>query len=317
MFLALILQQLNKRRESKVRDLTSPEAFHRVKVERFKSDRIKASTKVGGEFPVPIQPLTTDFPIQTRKLPNGAPPIIRAFFLATDALAEGSQCAQRIFEHLRDMYLFTGAEGQERFHTEICAYTFTRSGQRFSRSIVSDNIKPVFTNRIAADLDIADISVPVAVLVKRKPETVELQALRWLVPLFERDADATGFEFVACLESRRTITPLTFELWRTDRVAAFFPVIEKPVVALINSDQDSIKGVAPYPCPVFMGAFEQLREMRLQAKPSGISTGHAIIPLFQTQKVVMNIAKVVKHIPQAFILRMIAFMDVTPSSDRR
>ena len=86
--------------------------FIRVYVQRFNSDRVKPSAKVCREFPVPVKALTTNFLIQTRKLPNGAPPIARAFLLATDPFAEGSQCTQRCFEHLRDVYLFTGAKCQ-------------------------------------------------------------------------------------------------------------------------------------------------------------------------------------------------------------
>ena len=281
MFLALIRENLNKLGESKVRDLTSPVAFHRVKVECFSSNRVKPSAKVCRELPVPIQPLTTDFLIQSCQLTHSTPSVAGAFLLATDTFIEGSQCAQRFFEHLWDVYLFTGAKCQKSvLHTEICAYTFTRSGQRFGRSIVSDDIKPVFTHRVSADLNIADISVPVAVLVKRKPETVELQRLRVYIPRLERDTDASRFEFVACSESRRTITPFTFEFGRTDTVPAFFPVIKEPVVALINANNHSVKGIARYPRPMLFRAFEQLRQVRLQAKPSGISAIATIIPLF-------------------------------------
>ena len=91
----------------------SPVAFHCIEIQVFNSDRVKPSAKIGGEFPVPVKALKTDFLIQTRKLPNGAPPVARAFLLATDTFAEGSQCAQRFFENLRDVYLFTGAQCQE------------------------------------------------------------------------------------------------------------------------------------------------------------------------------------------------------------
>ena len=45
MFAALILQYLNELVERKVRDFTSPEAFHAVKVQGFNGNRIKLLTK--------------------------------------------------------------------------------------------------------------------------------------------------------------------------------------------------------------------------------------------------------------------------------
>ena len=59
---------------------------------------------------------------------------------------------------------------------------------------------------------------------------------------------------------------------------------------------------------MFLGALEQLRQMRLQAIASRIFTIAAIVTVFQLQEVVMHIAKVVKHIAQAFVLWMFAYL---------
>ena len=75
MFDTFILQQRNKLVEGEIRDFTSPEAFHTVYVQRFKSKRIKAPTEVGSEFPVPVKALLTDFAIQYRQFPDSTPPI--------------------------------------------------------------------------------------------------------------------------------------------------------------------------------------------------------------------------------------------------
>ena len=58
---------------------------------------------------------------------------------------------------------------------------------------------------------------------------------------------------------------------------------------------------------MFLSAFEQLRQVRLQAKPSGISAIATVISLLQPQKVIMDIGEFIKQIAQAFILRMIPY----------
>ena len=81
MFDTLVLQQLHKLVEGEIGDLPSPQAFHAVYVQRFKRKCIKASTQVSGEFPMPIQTLPCDFPIESCKCSHRTPPIIRTFFL--------------------------------------------------------------------------------------------------------------------------------------------------------------------------------------------------------------------------------------------
>ena len=80
MFDTFILQQLNKLVEGEIGDLPSPEAFHTIYIQRFKSKRIKASTKVSRQFPMPIQALPTDLAIQYRQLPDRTPPVIPNLF---------------------------------------------------------------------------------------------------------------------------------------------------------------------------------------------------------------------------------------------
>ena len=81
MFDTLVLQQLHKLVEGEIGDLPSPQAFHTVYVQRFKSKCIKASTQVSGEFPMPIQTLPCDFPIESCECSHGTPPVIIPFLI--------------------------------------------------------------------------------------------------------------------------------------------------------------------------------------------------------------------------------------------
>ena len=59
---------------------------------------------------------------------------------------------------------------------------------------------------------------------------------------------------------------------------------------------------------MFLGAFEQLRQVRLQPITPRIFAIDAVIAVFQLQKMVMDIAKIVKHVAETHILRMFAYL---------
>ena len=73
MLLTLILQYPNKLIEGKVGNLTPPQAFHAVKVQRFNGNRIKLLAKFAGELPVKVFTLIADFPIKACYLSNTLP----------------------------------------------------------------------------------------------------------------------------------------------------------------------------------------------------------------------------------------------------
>jgi len=56
-----------------------------------------------------------------------------------------------------------------------------------------------------------------------------------------------------------------------------------------------------------MGAFQQRGKMRLQLVSTSVFTIDTVISLFKTQKVIMHITQVIKHIPEAFVLSVIAY----------
>ena len=88
MFTALGLQYLNKLVEGEVRDFTSPQAFHTVKVQGFKDNRIKLFTEFAGKLPLKVFTLVADFPIEMCDLSHTPPPTVRTF----DFTTQGSPC---------------------------------------------------------------------------------------------------------------------------------------------------------------------------------------------------------------------------------
>ena len=152
------------------------------------------------------------------------------------------------------------------------------------------------------DLEIPDISIPLAMVVKRKPAFVEFQGVRGLIPRLKRDADTSLFQLIGRLELSRTIAVFALKLRQSAKT------VKKSVVCDVDTNNHRVKRVAGYPCPMLVSSFEQLRQMRLQAIPASVFTIDTVIPFFQCQEVVVDIAKVVKHIAQAHVFRMFAYL---------
>jgi len=251
---------------------------------------------------MPISALVGDMSIEPCEFSDSTPPIVRTFDFTRSAFAEFSEFFQGLFQELWRLYFLTNVECQVGVHTEIYPYALTCSKIGFSCGVVCDDIKSIGANRVAKDLDIADIAVPVAMVMERKPTFIELQGLRRFVPFFERNANTTFFKKITTLKLRRTITVFAFELRQATES------VKKAFIGGIKTNNHSVKRVARYPSPMLMGALEQLRQMGLQAITPRIFTIDTIIAFLQSKEVVMDITQVVKHIAESHILRMFAYL---------
>ena len=308
MFDTLILQYLNKLVKGEVRDFPSPKAFHAIKIQGLGNDRIKPFAQVGSNLVVPVPALVGYMPIQPRKSSNTPPPIPRAFDLSAQCFVECAKFFQGVFQELWRLFLFAGAKGQVRLHTEVYSYALTCSRIGFGCGSVCNDIEPIGPNTITKDLNIANFTVPGAVLVKREIAFVELQALSWRVPGFERESDASFFKEIPRLELRRTVSAFALELWKSTEA------IKETFISDMNTDNHFVKRITRYPRPVFLCAFQQVRQVRLQAETPRILTVSTVISLFQRKKVVMHIRKVIQHIPETHSLWMFAQLELVCSA---
>ena len=308
MFSTLILQYLNKLVKGEVRDFTSPEAFHTLKVQRLGNDRIKPFAQVSSNLVVPVLALVADMPIQPRKVSDSTPPVIRTFYLSADSFVEGAKFFQGVFEKLWRLFLFAVAKGQVGLHTKIYSYALTCSRTGFGSGGICNHVKPIGANTITKDLDKVNFTLVVAVLMKREPAFVEPQALLPVVPRFKREANTPCFKEIRRLELRRTVSSFTLELWKPTES------VKEPFISGMDTDNHFVKRIAGYPRPVLLRASKQLCQVRLQAKTSRIFPVSTVISLFQLQKVVMDIRKVVKHIPQTHILWVFAQLELVCSA---
>ena len=305
MFDALMLQYLNKLPKGKIGDFSSPRSpFHTLKVQRLGNDGIKPFAQVGSNLVVPVLALVGDMPMQPRKVSDTPPPIVRTFYLSADSFVECAKFFQGVFQKLWRLFLFAVAKCQVGFHTEVYSYALTCSRIRFGHGGICNHVKPIGANTITKDLDITNFTLPVAMVVKREPAFVELQAMLTVVPRFEREANTPLFKEIRRLKLRRTIAISTLELWKSTES------IKETVISDVDTDNHFVKRVAGYPRPMVLGAFEQLRQVRLQAETPRIFPVSTVISLFQLQKVVMDIRKVVKHIPETHILGMFAQLEL-------
>jgi len=308
MFSTLILQYLNKLVKGEVRDFPSPKPLHTVKVQRLGNDRIKPFTQVSSNLVVPVLALVGDMSIQPCEFSDRTPPIVRTLNFARKAFAEGSEFIQGVFQKFWRVFLLTVAKGQVGLHTKIYSYALTCSRTGFGCGGVCNHVKPIGANTITKDLNIANFTLIVAMVVKREPTFVELQGLSRCVPGFEREANAACFKEIRRLELRRTVSSFTLELWKSTES------VKEPFISDMDTDNHCVKRITGYPSPVLMRPFEQLRQVRLQAIPASIFAIDAVISLFQRKKVVMHIRKVIKHVPQTHILWVFAQLELIGSA---
>ena len=185
MFQTLKLQYLNKLIESEVRDFPSPKAFHAVKVECLSGDTVKPSAKVSGKFVVPVLALVGNFAVKPCKLMNSTPPVVRTFDFARKAFVEFSELFQGRFEGLWVLDFLTGVQRQIGLQSEVYSYTFTCSGQNFFAGVICNNGQPIRSNTVAKDLDIANVPLPIAVVVIQDIATLKHKLLSDGIPFLE------------------------------------------------------------------------------------------------------------------------------------
>ena len=311
MFKTLERQYLNKLVKSKVGDFASPEAFHALKVQRLGDNVVKPTSQVSGAFEVPISALVGNLAIKACEFTDSTPPIVRAFLLSADCLIEFSELVQGVFQRLRMLNLLTGRECQIGVHPEVYPYAFTCSGHHFFGGIICHDVEPQCSDSISADLDILDVPFPLTVLMERKPTfMVFVELLGSRVPHFERDSDTTFFKFIGIQELRRTIFATLLELWftNTSTLLPLFDPIKELFPSKVQADNYSVKRITGDPRPVFMGAFKQLRQVRLKAIPACVFPIDTVIPILKSKEVVMHITEVIKHITDAHVLPVFAYL---------
>ena len=243
MFDTFILQQRNKLVKCQIGDLPSPEALHTVYVQRFKSKCIKPLAEVGSEFPVPVKALPADLAIQPRQLAHGTPPVIRTFFLTRkETFIELAELFQGLLQELWRLYLFACAKCQICvLHSKLCQWhnlsllyivcpnALTRSGQRFGRSIVCCDTKPIVSTIITFYRDLLNIAKPITVFVKCERDSFEVPLTFQLTPFTEGDSDTIIFYLPTRLT--REGDRLEFVLGFDTRSATMF--VEKSFVSCV------------------------------------------------------------------------------------
>lgn len=107
-FLCLPLEFLIECVETYIRDFTSPEAFHTLKVQRLGDNVVKLTTQVSGAFIVPISALVGDLAIKSCQLSDGTPPVTRTLLLATHGFVEFAELVQGLFQGLWSSFVKCG-----------------------------------------------------------------------------------------------------------------------------------------------------------------------------------------------------------------
>ena len=195
MFTTLIPQYLNELVKSKIGNFASPQSLHTIKVQSFNDNLIKLFTDFACELPMKIFALIRNLMVQSCDLSDTPPPTIRTFDFTTQCLIERPKFVQGVFQGLWVLYLFTRAKCQICvFHTEVCSYAFTCSGQRSKICIGRCNTKPIVPATITLDCDKTDSSVPLTMLMESIWNFIKLPFACFRIPFTEGQRDTIIFQ---------------------------------------------------------------------------------------------------------------------------
>ena len=301
MFLTLILQYLNKLVERKIRDFTSPQAFHTVKVQFFNGDCIKLLTKFSGELPMKVFALITNPPIEAGKLPNTPPPAVRTSNLSAKAFVERPKFVQGAFQGLWVLFLLTGAKCQICvFHTKICPDTLTRRWQKFRFYKVRDYVEPIITASITFYRDTTDM-----VSIKL---TVFMESIRNFIispftstPFPEGKGDTIVFQRPARLFECEGFKLMPFFDFRS--TAKF---LEKSVICQVNAFELLLDCLAWQRLPMRVCRSFQICHVRIHCSIICIRQSVFIALTLSLMEILVDLPYIVKQVAQSYRIRLIA-----------
>ena len=299
MFLTLIRQYLNELIERKIRDLTSPQAFHARKVQGFNGNRIKRLTKIGGKLPVEVFALVADLPTQACNLSHTPPPTARTFLLTRKAFVEMTKFVQEVLQRLRVLFFLTCAERQICvFHTEICPNTLTRRWQRFGFYKVGDDIQPIITARVALYRDTTDIPIKLTVFMKRISDFIISPFT--LVPFPKGEGDTIVIQRPACLFERQG-----FKLMPFLDVRSTAEFLEKTDIRSINASQLLLDRLAWQRLPMWVCRSFQIRHVRTHRSITRIRQPVFIPLTLPLMEILVDLPHIVKQVAKANTIGLI------------
>ena len=254
MFLTLILQYLNKLIEGKVGNLTPPQAFHAVKVQSFKDNRIKLLAKFAGELPVKVFALVADLPIETCESSNTSPLAVRTFLFTTQRLVERPKFLQVRFQRLWVLYLFTRGKCQICvFHTEVRPNAFTCCWQGSKIFVGRRDTKPISTATITLYRNLANRSMPLAVLVKSICDFIKLPFTCLWIPL----AKTQGHTIIIQRPTSRTRIRKRLKLTSRLNMRSTPKFLKETVIRLMNTLEFLLHNLARQGVPMRVGRLFQ------------------------------------------------------------
>ena len=299
MFLTLILQYLHKLVERKVGDLTSPQAFHTLKVQGFNGNRIKLLTEFRGELPLKVFALVRDFTIQACELSDTPPPAMRTFLLTRKTFVERPKFVQGLFQRLWVLFLFTRAQGQVRlFHTEVCPDTLTRRWQWFRFYKLGYDIKPIITASVAFYRDTTDSPIEIAVFTERISDFV--MSPFTLFPLSEIESEAIVFQRPTRLFQREGFKLMPFFDFRSTPKP-----LEKSLICQVNPFEFFLDRLTWQCLPMWVcGAF-QLGYAQTHCLITGIRQSVFIPLTLPLMEIRVDLPHIIKQIAKTDRIRLI------------
>ena len=287
----LLFEYLQKLVEGVVRDFASPEAFHAVKIQRFKAKCIKLCAKFVSKLPLPIKALTRNLSMESCQSTSGTIPIARTFGFPTQHLVERLQRFQGLFEKLRGLNLVTFVTCEKCFVSIIKSCALTRLGFEFGIvNILARKVYPIVAAPITFDSDRLDETFDVAVFVEREPCIYAIDfdtiAFKGVPRLCERHRVV----FVARLDFRST------DLTGRESCFAVFLVLKKCVLCFTIPQDDILNHLTRQVFPMRFRPFLEFRNMSFEFVCRYIFSEHTTIPTRQQQDMQVDAPHIINHV---------------------
>ena len=289
----LLLQYLQELVKGVVRDFATPQAFHTVKVQRFKAKSVKLGAKFISKFPLPIKPLTRNLPVESCQSTGHTIPIARTFDFARECLIQGAEFLQGLLEKLRGVYLVPFVAGEECLVSIVKPCALTRLGFGFGIvNIFTRKVYPVVAAPVAFDGDRFNEAFEVAVFMERKPRPYAV------------DLDAVSLKCITCLRERhRVVFVARLDFRSTDfafRESCFsvFDILKKCVLGFAIPQYNILHNLTRQVCPVRFRPLFEFGDMFVESRRRYVFTKQATIPARQQQDMQVDTPHIINHVAE-------------------
>ena len=188
---AQVLDHWEKNRKTKIANLATPKALHRLDVQCLETKNVVHVGQFVSQLPEEVSPLVGNLPVRSRQRFLCSLSAVRPVLLPRQRTIQSPNRVQFRFEVLRTHVRFAALVGQERFQPKIEPADLIRAGFNVGYFLFDREAHPKLFEIVAFDcdrLDFADDGARVTELVFELADTDSVASNQFPTCLLERDA---------------------------------------------------------------------------------------------------------------------------------